>query len=83
MTGIVAKINHRSGMVAVQTETNDYSILEIIGGDPIKEGDEVSWENDTGLGHGILSNLSQNLKYEVYFQDHWVGHNQVLSQLIY
>ncbi len=83
MTGIVAKINHGSGMVAVQTESNGFSILEIIGGDPIREGDEVFWENDTGLGHAILSNLSQNLQYEVYFQDHWVGQSQVLSQLIF
>ena len=83
MTGIVAKINHRRGMVAVQTESNGFSILELIGGEPIQEGDEVSWKNDTALGHEILSNLTKNLKYEVYFQDHWVDQGEVLTQLIF
>ena len=83
MKGFVAKIIHHRGMVAVLTESNRFTILEMIGGDPIQEGDDVSWENDTALGPEVLSNLSQNQKYEVYFQDHGVGHNNVLSQLIY
>lgn len=47
-------------MVAILTENGDFSTFEIIGGtDPVEEGDEVVWENDTGLGGEMLHNLTQ------------------------
>ena len=81
MKGTIFKINHRRGMVAILTENGDFSTFEIIGGAPVEEGDNVYWENDTGLGGEILHNLTQNEKYEVYFQNHWVPKHQLHQQL--
>lgn len=79
MRGRIYKI-HR-GMVAVLTENENFSIFELIGGDTVEEGDEVYWENDTGLGDETLHNLTQDSKFEVYFQNHWVPQHQLNQQL--
>ncbi len=83
MKGTIFKINHRRGMVAILTENGDFSIFELLGGDPVEEGDEVSWKNDTGLGSEQLRNITQQETYEVFFQNHWVSKNQLSQQLLY
>jgi hypothetical protein len=83
MKGTIFKINHNRGMVAVLTENGDFSIFELLGGDPAEEGDEVYWKNDTGLGSEQLRNITQEETFEVYFQNHWVSNNQLSRQLLY
>jgi len=46
MKGEVCEINQSRGMVAVQTENGDFSVFELLGGDSIEIGDEVSWQDD-------------------------------------
>jgi hypothetical protein len=83
MRGTIYEINQNRGMVAILTENGDFSIFELLGGDPIEKGDKVHWENDTGLGPEDLTNLSQGRSFEVYFQNHHVPKNQLRQQLRY
>lgn len=83
MEGSIYEINPTRGMVAVLTEHGDFSIFEILGDDPVEKGDEVRWENDTGLGSEMLTNVTQRETYEVYFQNHWVSTNQLKQQLLF
>ena len=83
MKGTIHKINWDRGMAAVLTEQGGFSIFEMLGDDTFEEGDEVSWENDTGLGSEMLKNLTQNETLEVYFQNHWVSKSQLKDQLFY
>ena len=83
MRGTINEINQNRGMVAILTENDDFSIFELLGGDPIEKSDKVHWENDTGLGRENLTNLSQGISYEVYFQNHHVPKNQLRQQLLY
>ena len=83
MRGTIFEINRQGGMVAVLTENGDYSVFELLGEDSADEGDEVSWENDTGLGSEMLRNITQNETFEVYFQNHWIPKSQLRQQLLY
>jgi len=83
MKGTIYEINHNRSMVAVRTEEGDFSIFELISGDIVEVGDEVQWQNDTGLGSEILNNLTRRNRYEVYFQNHHVLEPQLRQQLLY
>jgi len=83
MKGTVHEINWTRGMVAVLTEDGDFSIFELLGGDPIEKGDEVHWENATGLGAEMLTNVTQGKSYEFYFQNHHVSRHQLRQQLLF
>ena len=83
MKGVVTEINANRGMVAVRTNSGDFSIFEMLSSDEIEIHDEISWENDTGLGHEFVKNISKNTKFEVYFQNHHVTKNQLKDQLYY
>ena len=80
MQGQVKEINRGRGMVAVLT-SDGYSIFELIGGEQIEIDDIVSWRSSTSLGSELLTNHTQNEKYEVYFQNHHVPAVQVRGQL--
>lgn len=82
MKGTVKFINEQRGMVAVLTEDGDYSIFELVSGDSVEVGDQVRWEDDTALGHEVLSNLSQRSKFEVYSQNHHVSQAILRQQLL-
>ncbi|HEY1685065.1 MAG TPA: hypothetical protein VGG19_09905 [Tepidisphaeraceae bacterium] len=82
MKGIVKAINPQRGMVAIQTDGNGYTIIELLANTDIHLGDEMAWENDTGLGSEIYLNRTQGRKMEVYVQNHWVNANQLRQQLL-
>jgi hypothetical protein len=82
MKGTIVVINEQRGMVAVQTENNDFSVFELLGGDSIELGDEVIWKNDTSLGSTILTNMTKGCEFEVFFQNHWVPKSQLRQQLL-
>ncbi|MCX5805895.1 MAG: hypothetical protein NT010_07495 [Proteobacteria bacterium] len=82
MKGTIIAINERRGMVGVQTENDDFSVFELLGGDSIEVGDEVSWKDDTSLGSTTLTNITDGSCFEVFFQNHWVPKNQLRQQLM-
>jgi len=69
-------------MVAVQTENADFSIFEIVSSNPVEIGHAVSWQGDTPAGHGSIVNHTTGETFNVYFQNHWVGKNQLNQQLL-
>ena len=83
MKGHVADINWQRGMVGVLTENGDYSIFELLGEDTIEVGDEVYWRNDTSLGNESLKNVTKNVSFDVYFQNHHVTKSGLRKQLLY
>ena len=82
MKGTIVAINEQRGMVAVQTENDDFSVFELLGGDSIELGDEVMWKDDTSRGSTILTNITEDSKFEVFFQNHEVLKNQMRQQLL-
>lgn len=82
MKGSVAHINHQRGMVAVETEDGDYSIIELLG-DDVEVGDELRWRSDHPLGSETIRNISQAVDMEVFFQNHCVSPHQLRQQLLY
>jgi len=65
------------------TENGDYSVFELSGEDQIEVSDEVYWEHDTALGSERLKNVTKNLTFEVYFQNHCVSKSNLRQQLLY
>jgi hypothetical protein len=70
-------------MVAALTEDGSYSVFELLGGDSVEIGDEVSWKGTTPLGGERLRNHTQSEEFEVYFQNHYVHPDQLRQQLLY
>ncbi len=83
MKGTITQINRIRGMVAVATESDGYSVFELLGGDSVELGDAVSWKDDTALGSEVLTNHTQGERYEVYFQNHHVNQQLLRQQLLY
>jgi hypothetical protein len=44
-SGIVAEINARRGMVAINTEDDGYTIIELLSDFELYLGDVISWAN--------------------------------------
>lgn len=82
MKGKVYQINPRRGMVAVLTEEGHFTIIEIMGGYDIDIGDELTWENATGLGGEQYRNVTKDEMIEVFVQNHWVGKSELRKQLL-
>lgn len=82
MKGTIYKINARNGFVAVKTE-GGFTIIELLGSDPIDLEDEVSWQvhGDPPLGGAQLINHTQREAYTVYFQNHHVSERGLSAQL--
>ena len=70
-------------MVAVLTENGDYSVFELLGGDHAGVGDVVSWQNATALGDELLTNHTQNSRFQIFFQNHHVSRSQLRQQLLF
>ena len=82
MTGSVAAVNPKRGMVAVLTDEGAYSIIEMLGDDPPDIGDRIRWRDSTPLGSETVRNLTRGQTYEVYFQNHHVLKGQLRQQLL-
>jgi hypothetical protein len=78
--GTITHVNPVRGMVAVKTEAG-YSIFELLGDEPPAIGDEVRWKDDTALGGEMLENVTQGIRFEVYFQNHHVHPSHLRAQL--
>lgn len=80
MQGTVKYINPQRGMVAVEVDTNTYSIIELLG-DDVEIGDELAW-NGYALGSERCFNRTRGAWFEPYFQNHDVPTNQLRQQLL-
>jgi hypothetical protein len=83
MKGVITDINIKKGMVSVQTESEDFSIFEILGDDNFEIGDEVEWIEEQPLGGSKITNFTQNETSDVFFQNHWVSLANLKKQLLY
>ncbi|KAF0813552.1 hypothetical protein IGB42_01903 [Andreprevotia sp. IGB-42] len=81
MQGTISHINPQSNLIAVLTDEREYSIFELVNGDEIETGDEVSWNGDAPMGSEIVTNHTQSALIEVYFCDHHLQASQLRSQL--
>lgn len=79
--GTVAAINPARGMVAVATEDDGFTIIELLSEWDLEIGDALRWDNDYGLGSETYENLTKHTREEVYVQNHAVSRTQVRSQL--
>ena len=80
--GTVAEINPQRGMVAISTEDDGFTIVELLGEWDIDVGDSIAWENGYGLGTEIYQNLTRRNQGQVYVQNHSVGPAILRQQLL-
>jgi hypothetical protein len=81
-SGIVAAINPRRGMVAIQTQDDDYTIIELLSDFQIEVGNKVCWVNDYALGSETYTNVTNGVSEEVYVQNHSVNSSNLRGQLL-
>ena len=82
MKGRVIHIHHQRGMVAIETEIGELSVLELLD-DEVEVGDELQWKGNYPLGSETIKNISRATSMEVYFQNHCVPKSQLRQQLLY
>jgi hypothetical protein len=76
MKGVVYAINSERGIVAVLTDC-DFSVFELLGENQVGLGDEVKWNEAMALGSALLTNMTRETNFEVYFQNHLVSKNRL------
>lgn len=65
---MIEMINYKKGMIAVRTESDEYSVLELLGGYSPEIGDIIVG-NLEGLGGEDVKNITQDEIWSVYIQD--------------
>lgn len=81
-TGRVAAINPARGMVAIATEDDGYTIIELLSHFELDVGDEMTWANGYGLGSEDFTNSTKGRTEEVYVQDHSVNRSNLRACLL-
>ena len=81
-TGQVAAINANRGMVAIATEDDGFTVIELLSGWGLEVGDSIAWSNGYGLGSETYENLTQRTSGEVFVQNHAVSRADLLTQLL-
>ena len=81
--GVVAAIKPARGMVAIATEDDGFTIIELLGEWDLEVGDDLRWDGDYGLGAEIYENLSKHSQAEVYVQNHAASQAYLPQQLRY
>ena len=81
-TGRVAALNPARGMVAIATEDDGYTIIELLSDFEVEIGDEITWLNGYGLGSEDYTNISKGETAEVYVQNHAVSRSNLRAQLL-
>lgn len=81
-TGIAAAFNTIRGMVAIQTEDDGYTIIELLGAWHLEPGDEIAWRSGHAMGHQRYMNVTKGTSSEVFVQNHGVGPAALRDQLL-
>ena len=79
--GTVARINSARGMVAISTEDDGFTIVQLLSDWELEIGDSISWKSGYGLGDELYANLSKDSSERVYVQNHGVGRRQLDEQM--
>ena len=80
--GTVAAINLGRGMVAIATQDDGYTIIELLLEWNIEVGDSIVWANGYGLGLEVYQNVTKSSREEVYVQNHSVSQSALQQQLL-
>ena len=80
--GTVAAINLKRGMVAIATEDDGYTIIELLSDFELEIDDSFFWSNGYAMGHKIYKNVSKGHSAEVYVQNHGVTKKNLRAQLL-
>ena len=80
-SGTVAVINF--AMVAIATEDDGFTIIELLSDWNIEVGDAIAWSNGHGLGHEIYENVTKSSRATVYVQNHAVNESSLREQLLF
>lgn len=81
-TGSVAAMNPNRGMVAIATEDDGFTIIELLSDFELSIGDKMTWENGYSLGSEIYHNVTNGTREEVYVQNHGVSSAYLRRQLL-
>ena len=68
MTGKVRAINQQKGFIAVETDSNEFSVFELLGGYDVEIGDVISGDLKS-LGGETVINKTQSEEMDVFIQD--------------
>jgi len=82
-SGTVAAMNPGRGMVAIETEDDGFTIIELLSGWDLEIGDAVVWTNGYGLGSEVYENRTKQSRSEVYVQNHAVNRAILRQQLLF
>jgi hypothetical protein len=81
-TGTVAAINPARGMVAIATEDDGFTIIELLSDWNIELGDSIVWANGYGLGPEVYENRTKGTREKVCVQNHAVSSDSLRQQLL-
>lgn len=81
MDGFVTAINPRNGFVAVQTDGDEYTIVEFEDVSQVVIGDHLEWDNPTTGGLKRFLNWTQKRAIKGYLQNLEVPRLNVPAQL--
>ena len=81
-TGTVAALNLNRGMVAIATEDDGFTIIELLSEWDVEVGDEMSWAGGYALGSEVYENRTKHTREEVFVQNHSVSHANLRNQLL-
>jgi len=69
-------------MVAIATQDDGYTIIELLSEWNIEVGDSIAWANGYGLGSEVYQNVTRSSREEVYVQNHSVSQSALHQQLL-
>lgn len=75
-------MNPQRGMVAIATEDDGFTIIELLSHFDLDVGDSIAWANGYGLGSEVYENVSKGVREEVYVQNHAVSRANLRQQLL-
>jgi hypothetical protein len=81
MTGYVHTINHSRGLVVIATEGHGFTIVELLGSDPIHLGDRLEWDDASALGSAVYHNRTKATRINVNVQTHGVLESRLRQRL--
>jgi hypothetical protein len=82
-SGTVALINRDRAMVAIATEDDGFTIIELLSEWDVEVGDSIVWANGHGLGSEIYENVTKGSRAKVYVQNHAVTESSLRQQLLF
>lgn len=70
-------------MVAIATEDDGYTIIELLSDFELEIGDSIFGSNGYAMEHEIYKNVSKGRSAEVYVQNHGVSKENLRKQLLF